>query len=518
MRYLRQNFLLLVITCLSGTLTGQDTATKGKIVDSQTNLPVPFASIKIKAKMMGVVSNSNGEFQIPREFSDVADSIVISCIGYTTKIVSFRDLQESAFNLIKIEPSVFSLDEVVITPKKKKKLSASKVLNMAIANLRVNYPQEPYSYIGYYRDYQLSDTNYINLNEAIVEVHDQGFSTDDFMETAIELLDYNKNIDFPRDSSTTQPYDNEPGKYGRGKNKYIPNAVLSPLGGNELSILRLHDAIRNYKQFSYSFVDVFVDDFEKNHFLKLEENVNLDTITLYCISFKSKYDASGPRNFSEGRIFIENQNFAIHKIEYSTYNKTMKETQLMYNIQTEYFRVEPYMYLNYISFNNGFKTHNDTDFKVIEISYRKEKNSFVLDFNAIPEKISVTDTSNYVFTIEHKQLRIQQAHLTGDRQVTLFLDNPSAAHLANFSDEMSSKLNLSTKNIRDVNNRELDKVTNSTVFQFRELFVQKVFPGKPAPIRGEFINKSAPLSPEVVSKSPKEDKDFWMNSPLRKKQ
>jgi hypothetical protein len=515
---LRRNFFLFFLTWLSGTLYGQDASIKGKIIDSQTTLPVPFASIKIKARMMGVVSNGNGDFQIPGEYRDMADSIVISCIGYTTKIVSFRDLQDSAFNFINIAPSINSLDEVVVTTKKRKNLSASKVLNMAIKNLDVNYPQEPFSYIGYYRDYQLLDTNYFNLNEAIVEIHDRGFSSYDFAETAIELYEYRVNTDFPRDTTTTRPYDNEPGKYGRGKNKYIPNAVLSPLGGNELSILRLHDAIRNNDRFSYSFADVFVHDFENNHFLKMEESVNLDTISLYCISFRSRYDAGGPRNFSQGKLFIEKGNFAIHKIEYATYNKTMKETQLMYSIQTEYSRLGPYMYLNYISFNNGFKTHNDTNFKVIEITYSEEDNAFVLDLNNIPEEISVTDTSNYDFMFDSQHLGIHHVHQTGERQITLFLKESAAALLSKNSDEISSKLIMSTKNIRDVDNRELDKITNSTVFQFRELFVQKIFPGKVAPVEVEFINKSAPLSPEVVSSSLIVDKDFWMNSPLRGRQ
>lgn len=499
-------------------LYGQDTAIKGKIVDSQTTLPVPFASIKIKAKMLGVVSNGNGDFQIPREYSQAADSIIISCIGYTTKIVAFQDLQDSVFNLIKIAPAISSLDEVVVTPKKIRNLSASRVLNLAIANLKVNYPQEPFSYIGYYRDYQLLDSNYLNLNEAIVEVYDRGFPSYDFAETSIELYEFKHNTDFPIDTTTTTPYDNEPAKYGRGKNKYIPNAVLSPLGGSELSILRLHDAIRNNDRFSFSFVDVFIDDFENNHFLQMEEEVNLDTIPLYCISFRSRYDAGGPRNFSEGKLFIEKGNFAIHKIEYSAFNKTMKENQLMFNIQTEYSRVGPYMYLNYISFNNGFKTQNDTDFKVIEITYTESKKAFILDLNSIPEVTSVSDTSNYNFMLDGKKLGIQLAQLTGERQVTLFLEESAAAFVAEYSDEMSSKLSMSSKNIRDVKNRELDKVSNTTVFQFRELFVQKIFSSKHAPMNGEFIDKTAPLSQEVVSKNLKKEEDYWMNSPLRRKQ
>ena len=510
-------FLLLFFGQLS-LLYGQDLALRGKVVDSQTNVPVPFASIKIKAKMLGVVSNGNGDFQIPGEYSQGADSLIVSCIGYTTKIVAFSDLQDSVHNFIKITPSISSLDEVVVTPKKTRKLSAAKVLNLAIANLKVNYPQEPFSYIGYYRDYQVQDTSYINLNEAIVEVYDRGFASNDLAETSIELYEFKRNTDFPVDSTTTKPYDNGPAKYGRGKNKYIPNAVLSPLGGSELSILRLHDAIRNNDRFSFSFVDVFIDDFENNHFFEMEEEVNLDTIPLYAISFRSKFDAGGPRNFSEGKLYIEKANFAIHKIEYSTYNKTMKGDQLMYSIQTEYSRMGPYMYLNYISFNNGFNTHNDTGFKVIEMTYAEDKKAFILDLNSIPEQTSVSDTSNYNLMLDGKKLDIHHVLLTGERQLTLSLDGPSADFVAKYADDMSSKLSTGTKNIRDEKNRELDKENNTAVFQFRELFVQKIFPSKLAPLEGEFMNKTVPLSNEAVSKSQTVNEVYWMNSPLRGKQ
>ena len=109
---------------------------RGKIIDGQSAQPLPFASIKIKTKMLGVVSNVNGDFQIPLKLKDLSDSIVISCIGYSTTTLSFRDLNETVLNIIKIKQSVQSLNEVIVSVKKK--FSASKVLNMAIENIKTN--------------------------------------------------------------------------------------------------------------------------------------------------------------------------------------------------------------------------------------------------------------------------------------------------------------------------------------------------------------------------------------------
>jgi hypothetical protein len=499
-------------------LFGQNSPFIGRVVDSQSDLSIPFATIRIKSKMLGVFSNANGYFQIPEKYSNVADSLVISCIGYSTKTVAFEDLHQSAFNLIKLAPSITDLQEVVIKPKRSGGLSASRIVRQAIKNIAVNYPQEPFSYIGYYRDYQMIDTNYLNLNEAIIEVYDRGFGSYDFVETSIELYQFLQNTDFPIDTTTTKPYDNKPAKYGRGENKYIPNGLLSPVGGSELSILRLHDAIRNHDRFSFSYIEVFQKDFENNHFLKLEEDVNLDKVPLYCISFRSKFDASGPINYSEGKLYIEKNSFAIHKMEYSTYNKSMKGDQLMYSIETEYARVGSKMHLNYISFNNGFKTHNDTDFKVIRISYDEAQKAFVLDLNSIPEPISVSDKANFKLTLGDSLLGIQSAQLTGELQVTLILNDESAAYVEKNKPDLSSKLVMKADNVRDLKNRELDESTSTTVFQFRELFVQKVFPGKVAPLDGIFLDKIAPISKGTVSGNLEEKETYWMNSPLKGKQ
>jgi hypothetical protein len=110
-------FLLLFIFGQADSFFGQDAVIKGKIIDGQTELPVAFASIKIKSKMLGVVTNGNGDFQIPMEYSLQSDSLIISCIGYATKTLSFDELKDSIQNLVRIFPSISSLDEVVVTPK-----------------------------------------------------------------------------------------------------------------------------------------------------------------------------------------------------------------------------------------------------------------------------------------------------------------------------------------------------------------------------------------------------------------
>lgn len=504
------------------------TTITGRLIDDLSGEPVSFATIRLKNLMMGVVSNANGDFQIPSKYRELDDFLVISCIGYVTKTIPLKELSETDLNVIQLKQQVTVLQSVTVRSRRRrgdqdregyrapKAYSAERIVALAIKAIKVNYPQDPYSYIGYYRDYQLRDTSYLNLNEAIVEVFDNGFSTNDQIETQLSLFEYRKNKDFPRDTAASIPYDNKPSYVSHSRNKYIPNAKLSSWGGNELSILRLHDAIRNNEIFSYSFVNVFNKEFVQNHYLKLDGEVMLDTIRLYSIAFESRYTASGPRNFAKGKLYIEKGNFAIHKIEYAAYNKTMRETQLMYDIKVEYVRNNGKMCLNYISFNNGFRLNDDAFFKVIDIVYDRSQHAFALDFNTIPEEKSVQNPDNYSFTVRGQPIKMRMIVKTGSRKVLLYPDDASVAILESQGNALSSSLKYDVRNVRDINNRQLDVDDSNTIFQFRELFVQRCALNDPVPAQYTLMKKDVPLEANQPA-APGANVEFWMNSPLKTK-
>jgi len=510
-------FLILFVTVVC--YAQNDKVITGRIVDVNTNDPVPYATIRVKNKTIGVVANAEGDFNIPLWLESVGDTILVSCIGYTTTPFAFKQLSRETITILHVKPAVTQLAEVVIRSKTRKLRqkgdpSAIGIVAHAIRSIPLNYPQTPYSYLGYYRDYQVREGNYINLNEAIVDVFDKGFITNDQLQTDIQLFEYKRNKDFPRDSTTEIPYDNKPNTYDKTKNKYIPNAVLFSYGGNELSILRLHDAIRNFDKTSYSFVNVFSKNFINNHQLRREEDVFLDTLSLYCISFESQYVATGPTHFARGRIYIEKGNYGIHKLEYAVYNRTSRENELMYDIKVEYSRHGANLYLNYISFNNFFKTQNDVDFKVIDFEYNPIMNAFVVSFNAPPNPVDLIDVGNYSIKQGEVVFGIKYVEKIEERKAAIFLDDAARDMMRKQNDKISSDLAY-TMNLRDVNNRELDKHTVKAINQFRELFVEEVHANESLQPDAAVIRKDVPLIKNVIrSSAPGE---YWMNPPLLKR-
>lgn len=64
---------------------------------------------------------------------------------------------------------------------------------------------------------------YYNLNEAILEVFDQGFTSNDFETTEAKIYEYKQNNDFSKDTLSQKPYNY------KDKSKVIPMAEMNLL-------------------------------------------------------------------------------------------------------------------------------------------------------------------------------------------------------------------------------------------------------------------------------------------------
>lgn len=503
-------FLLIFFTSLSISVQAQ-IMIMGKVVGSQSQIPVPFATIRLNTEngILGAISNADGDFQIPLKYKDITDTVRISCIGYSTKIILMADLSLETLNIIPLQESVSELSEVLIKGKRLRKLTAKKIVESAIRNIRLNCPIDPSSYIAYYRDYQVQENKYVNLNEAIVEVFDEGFDTNDHFNTSISLYEYIKNQTFERDTTTEVPYDNST------LGKFVPGARLYPSGGNELSILRIHDAIRNHNSFSFSFVDVLDSTFVSNHSFKLVRTVRLNEAPLYHISFATKPAMSVLGYRANGNIYIEHGNFAIHKLEYENFRKVKKSLELLYSIQIEYARHQSLMHLNYISFNDLFLLKNPMDFETVDMALDRFLDIFIVKFSHQPEEKSALNFENYYFTYDNKQLIIDHIDLSpaSPNEVRIYL-KPNNIPLRAPTSEVSEKLGAKVSGIKDLEGREVNIPTYIEVNQFRELFVQERSFDPHAKVDSLFINKEKPLSQSVKSTGI-DIADFWMNTPLK---
>ena len=260
--------LTLIIFGDCSLITAQETEfLRGKVIDQKTGEPVVFATVRIKGKAKGVVTNTDGSFRLPLSFREAGESIQISSMGYEKKEFELLKLSPTDINILRLNPGIFSLTEAIVSARKKREPSAKQIVQRAIENIPNNYPTSNFTTKGYYRDYQLDSLGYLNLNEALLQVFDYGFNEIDSATTKIRIYDYDENMNFRRDTLADDSYNYKDWR------KIIDNAYLESHGGNEFAILRVHDAIRNYRINSFDFINSMYDgDMLKNHsFKKLPE-------------------------------------------------------------------------------------------------------------------------------------------------------------------------------------------------------------------------------------------------------
>src|ERR1035437_2258341 len=361
---LKQLLITLILIWLTNNILFSQSIDyiEGKVINLATPEPVPFATIHLKDNQLGVYANADGDFKIARNPEFMSDSVIITCIGFKKYSVAYRNLSDSTVNKIYLNPIIYSLAEVKVISSARK-LGPIAIIRRAIKNIPVNYPVKPFNYISYYRDYQKDGSNYINLNEAMVQTIDNGFRSNS-ISNKYRLLDFRENQEFSR-INITPYYESFINDSTDNTIKKIPEAKLGDQYGNELFVLMVHDPVRNFDTRSFSFIETFSKDFLTNHNFAEPVPVYDNNLLLFKIIFNGKLRVIGNLFRVSGAIYIQPRTYSIHKIEYScSYLTKGKTGGDMFNVDIEYGHensVDSLMCLKYISFNNYFKVGNIDD-------------------------------------------------------------------------------------------------------------------------------------------------------------
>jgi len=483
----------------------------GKVINSVTLEPLPFATIVVKDKSLGVFSNADGDFKIANNAKFESDSLIITFVGFKRRAISFKNLSADRVNKIYLKPVSLEISEVKIVASRKM-INPETIIRRAIRNIKKNYSVIPFSYVSYYRDYQKKDRSYINLNEAIVQTLDTGFNK---LSTSnkFRLLDFRQNMDFQR-LNVSPFYDNIDKQDIDNPNKFIKNGTLPDQGGNELLILMVHDPIRNFQINTFSFLNTFSTDFISNHLFSKIESVFDNNLLLYKIGFISKRPVTGDSLAVSGNIYIQPEDYSIHKFEYSvSYLLKGNVKKKMFDVDIEYGRENPaksLMGLKYISFNNIFNVVDQADttfFKVVKSFIEKgdlSNSTLIVEFNHIPNVESAINKENYEILLGGKNAQIINIGVKGKNAIIKIKPGKT-------DDRIRPKIEVGVRNIKDINEKILNKKQNLEFYQYRELFVQEY--NKPLPFKESCYLKNVPLIKNCISKY-MGDQKYWMNTPI----
>ncbi len=351
MRYLFFIFFLFVFSLAS---QAQKITISGKAIDNETKEPLPFATIGIKGKSVGTITNLHGEFDfhIPREFQN--DLFVINMLGYQTYEAPVWTLLGSTSLVIEVKKSTLVLDEVLVADS----LNGGEILQIALSRIEQNYPMQPYLMDGFYRDIKKVGGTYVSLLEAAVKIYDEDYREprNKFkLRERVGLLEVRRSIGY--ESKFTTYFDQD----------------------NLLEDLLLHNSIR-YRHFPAE--QIFFNS------LKREKDSYYNGHEIFVVTLKQAYLL---------KIFVEKGTYAIIHTEYESNQEEdltkkrgleSKFVNLKRSIDFKLF--EGKYYLNYITVNSKVNWYN---IKTKELKFETELNQSLLINEIFPNPSSrITST------------------------------------------------------------------------------------------------------------------------------
>ena len=163
-------FLVLILLCFIDA-QGQIVTISAKALDKETKEPLPFASVGIRGKPIGTITNLQGEFDFhfPQSLSN--ETFVISMLGYANYEVTAASLLQTKPEEILLEKSTTLLNPVVVSDT----LSGGDILRIALLRMETNYPSEPYLVDAFYRDLKKIGDTYVSLLESAIRIYDEDF-------------------------------------------------------------------------------------------------------------------------------------------------------------------------------------------------------------------------------------------------------------------------------------------------------------------------------------------------------
>ena len=137
----------------------------GFILDKNSGEPLPYATIGVRGKYLGTITNFEGEFLLNLSSESFQDTLIVSYVGYQNRVIPVPDIKDNSLS-IKLQSETISLQEVFIRNTDPKSL-----IKAAMNNVEKNYPQSPAKITAFYRESVLKNNKYMIYLESVLEIY-----------------------------------------------------------------------------------------------------------------------------------------------------------------------------------------------------------------------------------------------------------------------------------------------------------------------------------------------------------
>lgn len=247
----------------------------GKLIDSETNKPLVFATISVEGENTATVSNIEGEFILKFENSSKNKNVIISHLGYENLSYPIRNFGEN-MQVLKLNPTTITLEEITIHAN-----TPDQILKLALEKVPENFSTTPNNMTAFFREFIIKGNRYVSLAEAVLEV-DKSDYINDFSSDKVKILKGRKGTDVKR-----------------------LDTLIFKVQGGPATILLLDVA---------KYPDILFDaENWENYKFTLESPIKIHDRSNYVVKFEQAYHTDFP--MYNGRIFIDTENYAISGLE-----------------------------------------------------------------------------------------------------------------------------------------------------------------------------------------------------------
>lgn len=254
------------------------TTIRGKVVDSETNNPLVFATVAVSETNVAVITNIDGEFTIKVGEALLGKNLEFSFLGYKSKALPISSFRDNGYkNTITLEAAPIPIKEIIVRP-----VDPTDIVYKAIGKINKNYETVPNLMTGFYRETIRKNRQYVSIGEAVVEIFKAPYDNDVRFDNA--------RIYKGRKSADVEKMD----------------TVLFKLEGGPLSAIEL-DIVKNTEA-------ILTFDAMKYYNYSLSSVIEINGKPHYVISFKQKPSVEMP--LFMGDLYIDMETNGITEAEF----------------------------------------------------------------------------------------------------------------------------------------------------------------------------------------------------------
>ena len=142
----------------------------GIIVDEETGEPLPYATIALKNKGRGTVTNSNGEFGLKITPDCLNDTLSLSYLGFMGMEIPVRQSLGNNFRILMTREFI-SIPEIIIRTQ-----IPQEIIYKTISAIPRNYGTTPVILTGFYREGVMKKNDLQVYSEAVLQIYKSAYS------------------------------------------------------------------------------------------------------------------------------------------------------------------------------------------------------------------------------------------------------------------------------------------------------------------------------------------------------